>query len=169
MKPTKYTILYPLQTLPIYLKWRFYSKFVTADRKKSRSQWPRGLRRRSEAARLLRSWVRIPSGEHGCLSVVSVVCCQVEVSGTSWSFVQKGPTLLFCVVVWSRNLANGETMAHWGQGLLYYCHRVSTQLQLTNISCISYIISYNIYIYHMSYHISYISYHFISYIIYFIS
>jgi hypothetical protein len=25
-----------------------------------RSQWPRGLRRKSEAARLLRSWVRIP-------------------------------------------------------------------------------------------------------------
>ena len=26
------------------------------------SQWPRGLRRRSSAARLLRSWVRIPPG-----------------------------------------------------------------------------------------------------------
>jgi hypothetical protein len=34
------------------------------------------LRRRSAAASLLRSWVRIPRG-HGCLSVVSVVCCQV--------------------------------------------------------------------------------------------
>jgi hypothetical protein len=31
------------------------------------------------AARLLRSWVRIPLG-HGCLPVVSVVCYQVEVS-----------------------------------------------------------------------------------------
>ena len=28
----------------------------------SRSQWPRGLRRRSTAARLLRLWVRIPPG-----------------------------------------------------------------------------------------------------------
>ena len=27
-----------------------------------RSQWPRGLRRRSTAARLLRLWVRIPPG-----------------------------------------------------------------------------------------------------------
>ena len=27
-----------------------------------RSQWPRGLRRRSEATRLLRLWVRIPPG-----------------------------------------------------------------------------------------------------------
>ena len=38
-----------------------------------------------------RSWVRIPSG-HGYLSVVSVVCCQVEVSATSWSLVQRSPT-----------------------------------------------------------------------------
>jgi len=26
------------------------------------------------------------------LSVVSVVCCQVEVSATSWSLVQRSPT-----------------------------------------------------------------------------
>ena len=37
---------------------------------------------RPAAARLLRSWVRIPP-VHGYLSVVSVVCCQVEVSATS--------------------------------------------------------------------------------------
>jgi len=29
---------------------------------------------------------------HGSLSVVSVVCCQVEVSATSWSLVQRSPT-----------------------------------------------------------------------------
>jgi hypothetical protein len=29
---------------------------------------------------------------HGCLSVVSVVCCQVEVSATGWSFVRRSPT-----------------------------------------------------------------------------
>jgi hypothetical protein len=29
---------------------------------------------------------------HGCLSVVSVVCCQVEVSATSWLVVQRSPT-----------------------------------------------------------------------------
>ena len=43
-----------------------------------RSQWLRGLRRRSAAARLLRLWIRIPRG-HGCFSFVSVVCGQVEV------------------------------------------------------------------------------------------
>jgi hypothetical protein len=29
---------------------------------------------------------------HGCLSVVGVVCCQEEVSATSWSLVQRSPT-----------------------------------------------------------------------------
>jgi hypothetical protein len=29
---------------------------------------------------------------HGCLSLVSVVCCQVEVSATSWLLVQRSPT-----------------------------------------------------------------------------
>jgi len=57
-----------------------------------RSQRPRGLRRRSAAAHLLRLWVRIPPGGHGCLSLVSVVCCQVVISATSWSLFQKSPT-----------------------------------------------------------------------------
>jgi hypothetical protein len=30
--------------------------------------------------------------EHGCLSVVSVVCCQVQVSAADWSLVQRSPT-----------------------------------------------------------------------------
>jgi len=29
---------------------------------------------------------------HGCLSVVSVVCYQVEVSATGWSLIQRSPT-----------------------------------------------------------------------------
>jgi hypothetical protein len=55
----------------------------------SRSQWPRGLRRSYAAACLLRSWVRIPPG--AWMFVVSVVCCQVEVSATSWSLIQRSP------------------------------------------------------------------------------
>jgi hypothetical protein len=69
-----------------------------------RSQCPRGLKSRSAAAPLLRSWVRIPPG-HGYLSVVSVVCCQVEVSATSWSLVQRSPTVV-SRCVWFRNLKN---------------------------------------------------------------
>ena len=38
-----------------------------------RSQWPRGLRRRSAAARLLRSWVRTPPGAWMLKSVYSAV------------------------------------------------------------------------------------------------
>jgi len=57
----------------------------------SRSQQPRGLRRRSAAASLLRLWVRIPPGSW-ILSVVSVVCCQVEVSAKLWSCAQRSPT-----------------------------------------------------------------------------
>ena len=50
---------------------------------------------RSKDTRLLRMWVRIPpgvGGGHGRLSVVSAVCCQVEVSATRWSLVQRSPT-----------------------------------------------------------------------------
>ena len=36
-----------------------------------------------------------PAGLHGCLSFVSVVCCQVEVSATGQSLV-----LCECVLVW---------------------------------------------------------------------
>ena len=55
-----------------------------------RSQWPRGLRGRSSAARLPRLWVRIPPG--AWMSIVNVVCCQVEVSATNWSLDQRSPT-----------------------------------------------------------------------------
>jgi hypothetical protein len=64
--------------------------FCSIMERQSRSQWPRVLRRRSAAAGLLRLWVRIPPGTW--MSVVSVVCCQVEVSASGWAHVQKSPT-----------------------------------------------------------------------------
>ena len=51
----------------------------------SRSQYPGG---RSPAEIVGSN----STGEHWCLSVVSVVCCQIEVSATSWSLVQRSPT-----------------------------------------------------------------------------
>jgi hypothetical protein len=57
----------------------------------SRPQWSRGLRRGLAAARLLGLQVRIPPG-HGCLPLVSLVCCQVWVSASRWSLVQRSPT-----------------------------------------------------------------------------
>jgi hypothetical protein len=76
----------------------------------SRSQWPRGLRRRSAPARLLRLWVQIPPGG---MDVVNFVCCQVEVCATSWSLVQRIPTVVRRCV-WYRNLVNEEALAHGG-------------------------------------------------------
>ena len=43
---------------------------------------------------------------HGYLSVVSVVCCQVEVSATSWSLVQRVLPTVVRRCVWSRNIKN---------------------------------------------------------------
>jgi hypothetical protein len=54
-----------------------------------RSQWARSLRRRSAVVRLLRWWVWIPLV--AWMFVVGVVCCQVEVSATSWSLLQRSP------------------------------------------------------------------------------
>jgi hypothetical protein len=51
-----------------------------------------GLRRGSAASCLLGLRVRIPPWGHGYLSLVSVVCCQAEISATSWSLVQRSPT-----------------------------------------------------------------------------
>jgi hypothetical protein len=45
-----------------------------------------------------------PAGGHGCLSFVSVVCCQVEVSATGWSLVQRSPTECGVSKVWSWSL-----------------------------------------------------------------
>jgi len=55
-------------------------------------QWPHGLRRRSAGCSPVEIVVSNPTGGHGCFSVVSVVCGQVEVSGTSRSLVQRSPT-----------------------------------------------------------------------------
>jgi len=57
----------------------------------SRSQWPRGLRRGSTAACLLRLWVRIPPQAWTSVCYECCVCCQVEVSATGLSLVQRNP------------------------------------------------------------------------------
>jgi hypothetical protein len=49
-----------------------------------------------------KAWVCESHRGHGCLSAVIVMCCQVEVSATSWSLVQRSPTecgVSECVIV----------------------------------------------------------------------
>jgi hypothetical protein len=57
----------------------------------SRSRWPRGLKRGSAAARLLGLWVQILPAEWMSLSC-ECLYCQIEVSASSWSLIQRIPT-----------------------------------------------------------------------------
>jgi hypothetical protein len=57
----------------------------------NRSQWPRGLRRRSTNAGCWYCGFEFRRS-HGCFSVVSALCCQVKVSATSWSLVKRSRT-----------------------------------------------------------------------------
>ena len=63
-----------------------------------RSQWPRGLRRRSAAARLLRSWVRIPPG---AWIFVCCECCALSGRGLCDELITRPEESyrLWCVVV----------------------------------------------------------------------
>jgi len=65
----------PLDTTPDkWLNWNINKLLIISQHiHKCRSQWPRGLRCRSTAARLLRLWVRFPPGAW------KFVCCECYV------------------------------------------------------------------------------------------
>jgi len=67
----------------------FNCRFGKAN--KCLSQWPRGLRRGCRVARCWNCGFEYRLG-HGCLSVASVVCCQLEVSVSGRSLFQRRPT-----------------------------------------------------------------------------
>ena len=76
-----------------------------------RSQWPRGLRRRSEAARPLRSWVRIPPGAW------MFVCCVLSGRGLCDGLIsrpEESYRLLCGIVCDLENLKNEEAMTRVG-------------------------------------------------------
>jgi hypothetical protein len=56
---------------------------------------------------------------HGCLPLLSVVCFQVDAFASDWSRVQRSPTGVWCVCVWSWSHNNEEAPAH--KGLLGHC------------------------------------------------
>jgi len=79
-----------------------------------RSQWPRGLRRSSAAARLLRSWVRIPPG---AWIFVCCECCVLSGRGLCDELITRPEESywLWCVVVCDlETFVNEEALAHWG-------------------------------------------------------
>jgi len=65
--------------------WITWSRIII-----SRARWPRGLRRGSAAARLLGLRVRITPGTW--MSLLNARYCQVEISVTGWSLVQRSLT-----------------------------------------------------------------------------
>ena len=74
-----------------------------------RFQWPRALRRRSAAARLLRLWVRIPPG---VWMSVSCDCCVLSGRGLCDRLITRPQESyrLWCLV-------NDKALAHWGLSL----------------------------------------------------
>ena len=66
--------------------------------KHCRSKWPRGLRRRSAAARLLRSWVR--TNLTGALMFVCCECCMLSGRGLCDELITRAEESyrLWCVV-----------------------------------------------------------------------
>jgi hypothetical protein len=71
---------------------RSYPPSLNTSTWPERSQWPRSLRRGPAAARLLRLPVRIPGGGGMDVCLLWVLCCQVEVSASDCSLVQRTPT-----------------------------------------------------------------------------
>ena len=68
--------------------------------------------------RLLGLWVRIPPWRV-CLSIVSVLCCQVEVSASAEHSTGGVLPTVLRRCMWSRILMNEEAMARVGP----QCHR----------------------------------------------
>jgi hypothetical protein len=81
-----------------------------------------------------------PHRGHGCLSVVSVVCCQVEVSATSWSLVQRSPTDCgvseMCVTMKPRRIE--EAQAHIR--LSSHIYKKKNSYDAINNICVIYVI-----------------------------
>jgi hypothetical protein len=52
---------------------------------------------------------------HGCLCLVNVVCCQVEISATDRSLVQRSPTEFVCVIKCSSKFLHRQRVGRRGQ------------------------------------------------------
>jgi hypothetical protein len=89
-------------------------RFIFRYYSKSRSQWPRGLRRMSVAAWFLGSRIRIPLGAWRFFCCIYKLCCpvQAEVSATGRSLVQRSPTVCLIVYVITQ-IPKGALCSRW--------------------------------------------------------
>jgi hypothetical protein len=102
-------------------------------------QWPCNLRRGYAAAHLAGIVGLIPTQGHGCLSLVSVVCCQVQVSTMGWSLIQKSPINCDALIMGSGIKKSSGTFASCKNEIMddQYCefhHKWSSILNLTLIT-----------------------------------
>jgi hypothetical protein len=97
---------------------RYITEVSTRIIQMCQSQWQRGLRRGSAAARLLEFWIRIPPGAR---TSFSCDCCLLSCRGPCLGLITRPQEFyrLYCAWVWSWNLDNGEAMAHWGRKTYY--------------------------------------------------
>jgi hypothetical protein len=133
--PTAFILLYSekkmLKEFAYFSKPQYYKPFKALELGVTTvpsSQWPRRLRRRSAAARLLGLRVRIPPG---AWMSVCCECCVLSGRGLCVGLITNPEESyrVWCVWVWSWSLDNEEALAHWG--LLCHCKKkVSRRLRL---------------------------------------
>ena len=102
INPTRCTVLLSIVISLLYMfratMCPLSGEITLSMRHWCRSQWPRGLRRRYAAARLLRSWVRIPPG---AWMFVLCECCVLSGRGFCDELITRPEESyrLWCVVV----------------------------------------------------------------------
>jgi len=96
----------------MHATWQF-TKLLFRKDVNGRSQWPRGLRRRSAAARLLRLWVRIPPA---AWISVCCECCVLSGRGLCDELIIRTEESyrLWCVVVY--DLETSRMRRSWPTG-----------------------------------------------------
>jgi hypothetical protein len=99
-----------------------HNQSITYYGTRDRSRRLRGLRRRSSAAWLLGSRVRIPLRARMFFSCVYMLCCplKVEASTTRWSLVQRRPTVCLCVIK--------KPLYRWGKGSSMGCSAIEKKI-----------------------------------------
>ena len=102
-----------IQTLPCSENYEFPPEFSYCIYQNCLSKWPRGLRRRSTAARLLRSWVRIPPG---AWMFVCCECCVLSGRGLCDGLITRPEESyrLWRVVLCDQETSNEEAKARYG-------------------------------------------------------
>jgi len=110
-RPTRLYYAARARFCKLCIQCEHFTVIRTARYTTCRSQWPRGLRRRSAAARLLRSWVRIPP------EAWIFVCCECRVlsgRGLCDELITRPTYCSASLCVRSRNLKNEEAMTRVG-------------------------------------------------------